>query len=94
MKVLVISLLRLGNFVQTLPVLSALKTQFPIRELDLLTHAPARQLAGMVGDVHKWWTIPREDLQTGMGRGDIPLLTAFDVLKERLDAIDARKYHA
>lgn len=92
MRVLVISLLRLGDFIQTLPVLTALKTQYPIRELDVLTHAPARMLQPMIGDVAEWWTIPREELQEGLGRGDLPLLTAFDVLKEKLDAMDARKY--
>ncbi|MGZ3723635.1 MAG: glycosyltransferase family 9 protein [Bdellovibrionales bacterium] len=92
MKVLVISLLRIGDFVQTLPVLHALRTQFPIRKLDVLTHEPAKALAPMIGDVNKWWTIDRDGMQEGLGRAEIPLLTSFSVLKERLDEINECKY--
>jgi ADP-heptose:LPS heptosyltransferase len=92
MKILVISLLRLGDFVQILPVLNALRTQFPVRKLDVLTHEPAKMLAPMIPDVNKWWTIDRESLQEGLGRADIPLLTSFSILKEQLDAINECKY--
>jgi ADP-heptose:LPS heptosyltransferase len=91
-KVLVISLLRIGDFVQTLPALNALRTQFPIRKLDVLTHEPVKALAPMISDVNHWWTIDRDGLQEGLGRADIPLLTSFSILKERLDEINECKY--
>ncbi len=92
MKVLVISLLRLGDFVQILPVLQALKTQYSIRELDVLTHHPVKQLEPMVDTVDRWFTLNRDELQEGLGRSDLPLLTSLSVLKEQLDTIDRRKY--
>lgn len=92
MKILVISLLRIGDFIQIVPVLNALRTQFPQAELDLLTHTPARQLAPLLGSVANWWTIDREQLQEGLGRADVPLLTSFSLLKEQLDQINAREY--
>jgi len=92
MKILVISLLRLGDFVQTVPVLQALRTQFPVRRLDVLTHEPARALQPMIPDVNRWWTIDRDGLQEGLGRADIPLLASFSVLREKLDEINAQNY--
>lgn len=92
MKVLVISLLRLGDFIQTVPVIKGLKEQMPAREVDVLVFSPVKQMAGMVDGVSKWWTLDREGLQAGLGRADIPMLASFDVLKEKLDAIDAKKY--
>lgn len=92
MKVLVISLLRIGDFIQALPVLSSLRTQFSVKQLDVLTHEPVSGLAPMIGDVNKWWTINRDELQAGLGRADIPLLSSFSVLKEQLDEINKQKY--
>lgn len=92
MKVLVISLLRIGDFIQIVPVLNALRTQFPQAELDVLTHTPVRQLEPMLGPIANWWTIDREQLQEGLGRADVPLLTSFSLLKEQLDQINAREY--
>src|ERR1035437_3742562 len=92
MKVLVISLLRIGDFIQALPVLSSLRTQFSVRKLDVLTHEPVSGLAPMIGDVNKWWTINRDELQEGLGRAEIPLLSSFSVLKEQLDEINKEKY--
>lgn len=92
MKVLVISLLRLGDFLQTLPVLNAIRTQLPVRKLDVLVHEPVKQLAPMIANVNHWWTIDRDGLQEGLGRVEIPLLTSFSVLKERLDEINDCKY--
>ena len=92
MRVLVISLLRLGDFIQILPVLQALKEQHSILELDVLTHSPVKQLAPMVDSVHRWFTLDRDELQAGLGRADLPLLTSFSVLKEQLDTIDRRGY--
>ncbi len=92
MRVLVISLLRLGDFIQIAPVLSALKTQFNIRELDVLVHDPVAKLKPMLPSVDNWFTIDRNQLQEGIGRADLPLLTSFSVLKESLDEIDSRQY--
>ena len=92
MKILVISLLRLGDFMQALPVLDGLRRQYRIRELDLLTFAPVRQMEPMVPGIQRWWTLDRDGLQSGLGEADIPMLTSFAWLKETLDEIDANKY--
>src|SRR5262249_2795028 len=82
----------IGDFIQCVPVINGLRAQFPVRRLDVLTHKPVRALAPMVTGVDDWWTIDRDALQEGLGRREIPLLTSFQVLKERLDEINARDY--
>ena len=91
MKTLVISLLRLGDFIQTLPAVSGLQRRTR-GQVDLLTFAPAHQMAPMVKGIGQWWTLDREPLQQGLGRADIPMLTSFHLLKEKLDQINSQQY--
>ncbi len=46
----------------------------------------------MLPTVRRWWKVDRDELQDGLGRADVPLLTSFSVLQEQLDAINAEKY--
>ncbi len=92
MRVLVVSLLRIGDFLQIMPVLQGLKNQHPVDDLDLLTFEPVQQLAPMIHGINKWWTIDRDELQEGLGRADVPLLTSFSVLKDQLDRVSACEY--
>jgi ADP-heptose:LPS heptosyltransferase len=92
MKVLVISLLRLGDFLQVVPVLEGLSKRPGVRQVDVLTHAPTRALWPLLPQVKTWWTLDRDELQEGLGRADVPLLTSYDVLKEQLDQISAESY--
>jgi len=94
MKVLVIGLLRLGDFIQILPVIHGLRAQNSIRQLDVLTFEPTKSLQPMLPVVDQWWTLNRDDLQRGLGEGNIPMLTSFSVLQEQLDTINAQKYDA
>lgn len=92
MKILVVSLLRLGDFVQAAPVLQALKKRHPGARLDTLTFRPAADLKNLLPLVNTWWTLDRDALQAGLGRAEIPMLTSYDVLKEKLDAISNENY--
>lgn len=92
MRVLVISLLRIGDFLQTVPALTGMKTQFQVKKIDVLTFAQVKALQPMVADVDNWWTLDRDELQAGLGRGDLPLLTSYSVLKEKLDEVSAADY--
>lgn len=92
MKILVVSLIRLGDFIQTVPVISGLKNKYPRAKVDVLCHNPATGIQPMFPTVDHWWTINRDELQDGLGRGDVPMLTSFDVLRETCDAINAEQY--
>lgn len=92
MKILVVSFLRLGDFLQGGPVLAGLKRRHPDSRLDTLTFAPVARLRDLIPCVNRWWTLDRDELQAGLGRADIPILTAFDVLREDLDRVAEEGY--
>lgn len=91
MKILVISLLRLGDFIQTVPVLNGLASR-PGSRVDVLVHKSVAQLSNLVGSVDQWWTLDRDEMQAGLGLAEIPMLTAFHVLKEQLELIEKQNY--
>ncbi len=92
MKILVVSLLRLGDFIQALPVVGGLHRKFPQAKIDVLVHSPVAALRPMIPAVSRWFTLDRDELQSGLGRADIPLLTSFDVLREQCEALSTEKY--
>ncbi len=92
MKILVVSLLRLGDFVMHVPAIAGLKNKYPRAKIDVLCHRPVAAMQPMLPIVDRWWTLDRDELQAGLGRAEIPMLTAFDVLREQCEAINAEKY--
>ena len=92
MKILVIDLLRIGDFLQMAPVLDGLKRRHPGARVDTLTFRGTERLARMIPAVHNWWTLDRDALQAGLGRADVPLFTSYDVLRERLREVSAENY--
>ncbi len=93
MKILVMSLLRLGDFIQILPVIEGLKQKHPDAEIDVWVHAPvSKSLGHLIPSINHWWALDRDELQAGLGRADLPLLTSFDVLREQCDEINHRNY--
>lgn len=91
MKVLVISLLRLGDFIQTVPVINGLAARSGHR-VDVLVHKSVAQLSKNLASVGQWWTLDRDEIQAGLGQAEIPMLTSFHVLKEQLKFIEKQDY--
>jgi ADP-heptose:LPS heptosyltransferase len=91
-KILAVSLLRLGDFLQILPVLNGLKQKYPDAEVDVLVHSSVEKLKPMLPQIGRWWTLDRDSLQSGLGQADLPLLTSFDVLRETMNAIQDCRY--
>ncbi len=92
MKILVMSLLRMGDFVQIIPVLNGLKSQFAKCDIDVLVYKSTASLQPMLPLVKHWHVLDRELLQTALGRADVPLLTSFSLLKEQMDEINSHNY--
>lgn len=92
MKILIIDLLRLGDCIMTVPVINGLKAARRDSQIDMLTFAPSAVLHAMLPSVTNWWTLDRDTLQAGLGEADIPMLTSYSVLQERLDEIGAQEY--
>ncbi|HMN69470.1 MAG TPA: hypothetical protein PKC28_13090 [Bdellovibrionales bacterium] len=92
MKILVVSLLRLGDAIMLAPIVNGLARGRADARVDMLTFKPVDMLHAMMPNVRRWWTMDRQELQAGLGRADLPALTSFAVLDEQLRAIDAEKY--
>lgn len=92
MKILVINLLRLGDTIMTVPVINGLAARRADAQIDLLTFKPVAALHAMLPQVRRWWTLDRDELQDGLGRANIPMLSSYAVLQEQLDVINAEKY--
>jgi ADP-heptose:LPS heptosyltransferase len=92
MKILIINLLRLGDTIMTVPVINGLHERRSDSQIDLLTFKPVASLHAMIPHVRRWWTLDREELQDGLGRADMPILSSYSVLQEQLDVINAEKY--
>ncbi|MBX9767356.1 MAG: glycosyltransferase family 9 protein [Bdellovibrionales bacterium] len=63
MKVLVVSMLRLGDLIMTLPVARGLKAQFPGAEVHYLVHDDLQSLGDILADVDRLHFFPRKELQ-------------------------------
>lgn len=63
MKILVVSLLRLGDLIMTLPVARGLKTQIPGAEVHYLVHDELRSMGDIIADVDRLHFFPRKEIQ-------------------------------
>lgn len=92
MKVLVVSLLRLGDFLMLAPVLRGLKEQRGVKELHVLVHPEALHLKNLFPDVDQWHVIDRKQLQNALGMADTPFLLAHDLLLNCVSALSKQKF--
>ncbi len=92
MKILVINLLRLGDMIMTVPVLNGLASSRKDAQIDVLTFKSVSSLQSLLPVVRRWWTIDRDQMQAGLGRADVPMLTSYSLLQEKLDAIQDEEY--
>lgn len=94
MKVLVVNLLRLGDFLMLTPTLKGLKKthQKDSIELHVLVHPEVLLLRDLFPEVDQWHTLDRRKLQTTLGTSDSPFFLAHDVLEECLAELDRQNY--
>ena len=91
-KILVISLLRLGDIVLTAPVLRGLKARDPDTEVHLLINSGFAAVTALMPYIDKFILFEREDLQAGLGRGDWPLFEPFDNLEALITRLNGEGY--
>ena len=92
MKILIVSLARVGDFLQLTPVIEGLRVKHAGAQVDVLVFKGTERVRDLIPFVGRWWTLDRDALQAGLGRADIPLTTSMDVLGERLNEIAASGY--
>ncbi|MEQ1875773.1 MAG: glycosyltransferase family 9 protein [Bdellovibrionia bacterium] len=92
MKILVISLLRLGDIIQIAPILAGLKKEDPKNEVHLLINSQFSGLRKILPAVDKIHLFERDILQTALGEADRPVFEAFDRCRELIDSLQDQGY--
>ncbi|MES2964939.1 MAG: glycosyltransferase family 9 protein, partial [Bdellovibrionota bacterium] len=93
MKILVMSLLRIGDVAIAAPVLRDLRIKMgPDVQIDLLVNAQAAAIGPMIPSVDRVLVFERETLQKGLGRIDVPFFDSFERLSAFVDRLNSEKY--
>lgn len=92
MKVLVVSLLRLGDIVLATPTLKALREAHPDSQIDLMVNEQFRFVGDILSGVNRIVGFPRLDLQEEIGDPAAPLFQPYDELKDLVREIKQEEY--
>lgn len=93
MKILVVSLLRLGDIIQQKPLLRALSNKYPQAEVHLLINKQFAAVADLVSEhVSKTLHFDRELLQRSMGESSYNLFSPLTILDNLLTELQTEKY--
>jgi ADP-heptose:LPS heptosyltransferase len=92
MKILVLSLLRIGDIVLSAPVLRALREQNPKAEIHLMLNSQFKQIAALLPYIDRIVPFERDRLQKGLGEGAVPVFDSYERLSEQLDELNATNY--
>lgn len=92
MKILVVSLLRLGDLLMTAPVLAGLRQKFPNAEIDVLSNGATRSAQGLLPTVRNFYTFDRDGFQAELADPDQPLLQPFFRLEGLVQGLQHNKY--
>lgn len=93
MKILVMSLLRIGDVAMAAPVLRDLRIKCgPDAKIDLLVNSQAAAIAPLIGSVDRILVFERETLQKGLGRIDVPFFDSYERLSAFVDRLNSEAY--
>ena len=88
MRVLVMSLLRIGDIVMAAPVLRALRERQPDAEIHLLINSQFAQIASLIPYVDRVILFERDRLQKGLGEASVPLFDSYTRLETFIDDLN------
>ena len=92
MKILVMSLLRIGDIVLAAPVLRGLREKHPQAEIHLLINSQFKAITPLIPYIDKTIPFDREGLQKGLGSATAPMFGSYDRLDGFLENLDTENY--
>lgn len=92
MKILVLSLLRIGDIVLSAPILRSLRERNPAAEIHLLMNAQFQQIGPLLPYIDKIIPFDRERLQRGLGECSVPVFDSYERLNEQVDELNGANY--
>ncbi|WP_374001254.1 glycosyltransferase family 9 protein [Bdellovibrio bacteriovorus] len=93
MKILVLSLLRLGDIIQQEPLLRALREKYPEAQIHLLVNRQFAQVEKLMhGLVDRYIHFDREMIQRGLGESGFNIMWSFTQVQELVNSLNAERY--
>ena len=92
MRVLVISLLRMGDLVMALPGLKAVLQQKEFSEVDLLINKESQMLTPLIPYIRKTHILDRKELQDGLVLENRPVFESMDRLDLLIQKLNQENY--
>jgi ADP-heptose:LPS heptosyltransferase len=92
MKILVVSLLRLGDIILHAQLISSLKQTYPTAEIHFLINSQFLMAAELFPSVSKWHLLDRNKIQKILVEQNQSPMAAFDRLKATVQEMNAEKY--
>lgn len=93
MKILVVSLLRLGDIIQQEPLLRGLREKHPNAEIHLLLNKQFSSIERLLsGLVDRFVCFDRESLQQGLGEASYNILWSFTQLESLTTELNSQEY--
>jgi ADP-heptose:LPS heptosyltransferase len=93
MKILVVSLLRLGDIIQQEPLLRGLRAKHPQAEIHMLINQQFSSVQNVLpGLVDRYFFFDRESLQRGLGEAAYNILWSYSQLERLVQDLNQEKY--
>jgi ADP-heptose:LPS heptosyltransferase len=92
MKILVISLLRLGDILMATSVLRSLRREYPKAELHVLINGQFQSVANIIPFVSKVYSFDRAGLQNILGSQDRNILEAYFRIEDLVEQLQTERY--
>ncbi|MES2856058.1 MAG: glycosyltransferase family 9 protein, partial [Bdellovibrionota bacterium] len=92
MKILVVSLLRVGDLLMSAPALRDLRHRHPGAKIHVLVNSQSLRAMPLIPSIDKVFSFEREDIQKSLGEVDRPFFEAFDRTSALIDQLNAEGY--
>jgi ADP-heptose:LPS heptosyltransferase len=92
MKILVVSLLRVGDVLMSAVILRDLRAKYPSAQIDLLVNSQCTSITPMLQSVTRVIEFDRQGLQKGLGEASVPFFESYEKLSELLDQLEGESY--